>query len=122
MQINLDPNFGPYYIRSYKPGEFRINDQVVLRSVILTPEQLIEWPPQKFSELTTEYLKTLLEFKPEIVLLGTGSKQFFLQPESSMLFYQQHVGIEVMDTLAACRTYNVLISEARNVVAGLLVW
>jgi uncharacterized protein len=58
--------------------------------------------------------------KPEIVLIGTGSKQIFLPPELMMFFYSRNTGFEVMTTDAACRTFNVLASEGRKVVAALL--
>jgi len=122
MQISLDPNFGKYYIRSYEAGQFMVNDQIIQQSIIVTPDQLItNWPPQIFVELQQEHLQTLIAFQPEVVLLGTGIQQHFFTPEFLTLFYQQHIGIEVMTTAAASRTYNVLISEGRKVVAGLLV-
>jgi uncharacterized protein len=52
--------------------------------------------------------------------MGTGERQVFLAPELLMVFYRQSVGIEVMNTQAACRTFNVLVSEDRNVVAALM--
>lgn len=122
MQITLDTNHGPYLIRSYQPGELRINDEIFHRSVIITSEQLIDsWPPQNFAELTITHLQTLADLKPEVVILGTGTKLTFPKPELLDVFYKNKIGIEVMDTHAACRTYNVLTSEGRNVVAGLLI-
>ena len=62
----------------------------------------------------------VFDLQPEIVLIGTGRKQVFLQPELMMSFYRREVGFEVMSTHAACRTFNVLVSESRNAVAALL--
>jgi uncharacterized protein len=121
MQISLDSNRGAYYVRSYQTGEFKINDQIYNSSLILTSDQLIQWAPQNLAELTTEYLMMLIELKPEVAILGTGEKLIFPDRELLKIFYQHKIGIEVMDTNAACRTYNVLTSEGRNVVAGLLV-
>ena len=58
--------------------------------------------------------------QPEVVLIGTGKKQLFLPPKLMVMFYQEGIGFEVMTTDAACRTFNVLVSEGRNVVAALM--
>lgn len=122
MQITLDPIHGKFYIKSYTPGQIQINEQVFQHSVILSPTELIEnWPPQTSAELSVEHLETILALKPTVVILGTGSKLQFPKENILDVFTKLHIGIEVMDTNAACRTYNVLMSEARNVVAGLLI-
>lgn len=122
MQISLDTNHGQYIIRSYEPGEIKINDETLHCSVIVTMDQLIAtWPPQNFAELTITHLQTLADLKPEVVILGTGTKLTFPKPELLDVFYKNKIGVEVMDTHAACRTYNVLTSEGRNVAAGLLI-
>ena len=66
------------------------------------------------------HLLSIFEMKPEVVLLGTGAKQVFLPPQLMMQFYNKGIGIEVMTTDAACRTFNVLVSEGRNVLAALM--
>lgn len=122
MQIALDQNFGAFYIRSYKPGEILVNDRLIQRSIILTPDELIEtWPPQNFTDLKVADLEILLLNAPEVVILGTGSKQYLPTAEFMGIFLQHKIGLEVMDTSAAARTYNVLISEGRKVTAGLLI-
>lgn len=122
MQITLDPIHGKFYIKSYSPGEIQINEQLFQQSVILSPSELIEnWPPQTIADLKIEHLAAIFTLKPNVVILGTGSKQQFPTADILDLFEKQHIGIEVMDTNAACRTYNVLTSEARNVVAALLI-
>ncbi len=70
--------------------------------------------------LLSEHLETLIELQPEIVLLGTGQKLQF--PESKILakLHNQQLGVEIMDTAAACRTYNILMMEGRFVVAGMI--
>ena len=122
MQFNLDSESGKYQITSYKPGQVIINKQIYTRSIIVTAEQLMsDWPPQSFTDLTVEHLRVLLNLAPQIVILGTGENQYFLAQELILLFLQQGIGIEVMNTDAACRTYNVLMSEGRNVIAALLL-
>lgn len=122
MQITQDPIHGKFYIKSYTPGQIQINEQLLQQSVILSPTELIEnWPPQTFADLKTEHFESIVALKPTIFILGTGTKQQFPNADILDLFEKHAIGIEVMDTNAACRTYNVLTSEARNVVAALLI-
>lgn len=124
MQFNLDNSKGNYIIRSYQPGEIQINDEKIQRSVIVTPTTLINpWQPQTFNELTEKHLQTIftLDPQPTILLLGTGSQLTFPNIELLASFYQRGIGVEIMDTAAACRTFMVLLSEERNVAAALLI-
>lgn len=122
MQFNLDSHYGKYQINSYQPGSITINKEIYTNSIIITPEQLItDWPPQQFSALTEDHLKMIIHLNPQIVVLGTGEKQYFLAQQLMLPFLQRGIGIEVMNTHAACRTYNVLLSEGRKVVAALLL-
>ena len=109
-------------IRSYGPGEIRIDDTRLTRSCIVASDALItDWEPQSVEELQPEHLERALELKPEIVLLGSGSRQKFPDPAIWAALMSRKIGFEVMDTGAACRTYNVLVSENRRVVAALFV-
>jgi len=123
MQLTLDTALGSYYIRSYEPGKIIINNEPpITNSIIVTAKQLINpWQPRLVSELTAEHLVKIFELDPEVVLLGTGKQLTF--PVQGLLeqFYQNKIGIEVMNTAAACRTYNVLMSEGRRVIAALLL-
>lgn len=122
MQITQDPNIGLYYIHAYEPGKIKVNEEILTHSIIISSEQPINnWAPQQMSELTAEHLAAILALKPEVVLLGSGTHISFPPKELLLPFYAQQIGVEVMDTGAACRTYNVLISEGRRVVAGLLI-
>ena len=79
------------------------------------------WPPAAFGELTEAHFDALLQDKPELVIFGSGSRLRF--PSAALLrgLIAQRVGFESMDTAAACRTYSVLVSEVRTVVAALLL-
>jgi uncharacterized protein len=74
-----------------------------------------------FDALTSADFAALLEQQPEIVLLGTGAKQRFAHPRLTQSLAAAHVGLEVMDTRAACRTFNILLGEGRRVVAALII-
>ena len=89
--------------------------------MILNAEKVIpDWPVTALEQLKEEHLEELLVLRPDVVLIGTGAKQEFLDPKQLMLFYSRNIGVEVMTTHAACRTFNVLVSESRNVAAILM--
>jgi len=109
-------------IRAYAPGRINVNDVLLTRSFILAADTLVEgWPPQRFEELNLQHLEAALALKPDILLIGTGREQHFLPGEILEQLSRLGIGVEVMDTAAACRTYNVLLSEDRRVVAALLM-
>ncbi|MFQ5470010.1 MAG: Mth938-like domain-containing protein [Gammaproteobacteria bacterium] len=90
-------------------------------SVVVSPNELIrDWPPRSFSELTVEHFDSLLTLQPEIVLLGTGSRLRWPETALYASLIEKGIGLEVMDTGAACRTYNILMADERKVVAALL--
>jgi len=78
------------------------------------------WPPRRFDELTQAHFDSLLPDKPELVIFGSGARLRFPKPALLRTLIERRIGFETMDTAAACRTYNVLVSEGRNVIAALL--
>ncbi len=111
-----------HYIHSMSKDGIRVVDQLCSKAVIVSARRLItDWPVSKAEDLDVQHFAQILELQPEVVLIGTGEHQVFLAPELLMFFYQRSVGVEVMSTPAACRTFNVLVSEQRNVVAALLM-
>lgn len=122
MKLTLETGSATYRIRSYDKGQITINMETVTRSVIVTPEQLIrDWPPQEFEQLQVHHVDALVALQPEIVLLGTGAQLRFPEPRFMTPLRTNGIGIEIMDTAAACRTYNVLMAEGRHVAAALLM-
>ena len=122
MELTRETECGQYQIKSFAPGELAINNHIYKKSLILTPRQIIiNWPPQQLSELTQEHLQLIIALKPDIVLIGTGSQLIF--PDTAILapLMQAKIGYEIMDTLAACRTFTILAAEQRNVAVGLMV-
>ncbi len=121
IQIDrADPNAN--VIRSYGPGQIEIKDGVYHASLIVTPTKIIsDWPPQSFNDLDASYFEALVALEPELVVLGTGKHLRFPSPAVTRALIEANVGFEVMDTGAACRTYNILMSEGRKVVAALLM-
>jgi uncharacterized protein len=109
-------------IRAYEQGAVTVGNTRYSRSLILTRTRLIsDWPPQDPATLKAEDFAPVLAERPEIVLLGTGRAIHFPPREVTAGLLQAGIGVEVMDTAAACRTYNILLSEQRNLVAALLL-
>jgi uncharacterized protein len=113
---------GQYLFTGYGAGYVMVNNQRYERSLVVTPERLIEtWQAASFERLDAGHFEFLLGLKPEIVLLGTGATLRFPPPALSRCLAQARIGLEVMATSAACRTYNVLTADGRNVVAAVLL-
>jgi uncharacterized protein len=91
------------------------------KSIVVTAEQVTDWPPQAFTRLRKEDFESLLALGADIVLLGTGPKQRFPHPSLTAALAQARIGLEVMDAKAACRTYNILVAEERKVALALLL-
>jgi uncharacterized protein len=109
-------------IRAYTEGQVTVAGQVYRRSLILSPKRLIEdWRPRQPGDLTEQDLQPLHELGPEIVLLGTGASLNFPPARITASLLAAGIGVEVMDTPAACRTYNILLSEGRAVAAALML-
>ena len=122
MKMHLDNIAGANRITGYGAGYVSVNEESITRSFILTPEALItDWGPRDVVDLDESSLQAVARLSPTIVLLGTGIEQHF--PPSSLLapMLGQGIGIEVMTTAAACRTYNILVAEGRPVAAALLI-
>lgn len=122
MKFTLDRPGTLHVVRGYAPGRLRIGEREYTRSVIVSAATLIDdWRPQHIGELTAADLEPALALKPQVLLLGSGARQVFPAPELLAQLYAARVGFEVMDTSAACRTYNVLVGEGREVAAALIV-
>ena len=122
MHIQLETGGQANLIRTYAAGQIVVNQESYTRSVIVLPGQIIaDWPPQRFEELAPAHLEALVPLSPELVILGTGLRQRFPRAELLAPLVGAGIGWEVMDSGAACRTYNILMSEGRKVAAALLM-
>lgn len=122
MKFNLDQPTTINVVRAYGPGLIRIGERSFSHSVIVTASTLLEeWRPRRMSDLQESDLGELLRLRPEVLLIGSGPRQEFPQRATLAALYAARVGFEIMDTGAACRTYNVLVAEGRNVAAALIV-
>jgi uncharacterized protein len=122
VKFSLQTGEGVNLVRACTATEIRVGERLITTSAILTADRLVlDWPPRTAAALTGEHLREVLALGPELILLGTGERQEF--PEAGVLrvALEQRVAVEVMDTRAACRTYNVLLQEGRRVAAAILM-
>lgn len=122
MKFNLETPEEGYLIQSYNKGQFIVNEQIFTSSLAVGIDQILpDWPPNEMSDLIPAHFEMLLDFDPEIIIFGSGEKQQFPSPDLLTALIKKGIGLETMTTPAACRTYNVLISENRRVVAALFL-
>lgn len=145
MQFSQDVDASAYVIRGYAPGEVTINEplteesivkwsahndtgqslttrRTLTHSAVISPRQLVDdWAATEPGDIKPEQLAPILALKPEIVLFGTGSSLRWPPAATIAALHDLGIGVEVMDTAAACRTYNILMLEGRQVAAALLM-
>jgi uncharacterized protein len=122
MKLHLTRAAGRNMFTGYGDGYVSINDQRYERAIVVAPDQPIaDWDAASFEALTPADFQAVLRLNPEIVLLGTGEHLRFPRPELTRALQEASVGFEAMDTKAACRTYNILMAEGRQVVAAILI-
>jgi uncharacterized protein len=126
MKLHLTTTENNYLITGYgtaNDGNFvEINKQRHTQNLIVMPQMLIlDWQAGIFANLTEAHFTQIVELKAEVVLLGTGKKHQFLHPKIYQNLTAQGIPLECMSSAAACRTYNFLMSEGRNVAAALLI-
>lgn len=121
MKFHLQtPN--AHVVTGFGDGWVRVGVDEYRSGVILTPDRVVTgWAPAGFDALTANDFARLLESSPEIVLLGTGSVQRFPHPRLLKTLIDARVGVESMDTHAACRTFNILVAEGRRAIAALAI-
>jgi uncharacterized protein len=110
------------FVTGVGPGWVRVNGDVHRQGLVVFPDALVTpWASAGFDGLGEADFASLLGFSPAIVVFGTGPVQRFADPRLTRALTDSGIGIETMDTAAACRTYNVLASEGRRVAAALIV-
>lgn len=122
MKIAQERNAGKNAFTGYGEGYVEVNGSRIPASVVVSADRMItDWPARSVESLTADHLAAIVEMRPEIVLLGTGAVFSFPEPRKLAPLHEARIGVEVMDTAAACRTYNILLGEGRSVVAALIV-
>lgn len=122
MKLVRETGDGIYRIRSFEPGQVTVNETVYESGLVLSLTELYHpWPVTDVTQLAASDIEPILELDPEIILLGTGDAQRFPPREVMRDVVGRQIGLEVMDTASACRTFNVLMAEGRRIVAALVV-
>lgn len=121
MHLNLEKP-DKHAIQSYGISEIKINDIVYKQSIVVCRQQILtEWPIKSISELNLEGIDLLVAQKPEIIIIGHQDSGKFAPASIREFLGQKHIGFECMSIGAACRTYNVLLDELREVVLGIIL-
>lgn len=120
MKLVPDALKGPS-ITGYGPGWIAINGEKVLSSIIIGANGHTPWNCSRFEDLQAPHFDQLVQLQPELVIFGSGERVRFPHPSWLNALYARRIGVETMDTQAACRTYNFLSAEGRKVVAAMLV-
>lgn len=145
MQVSLDKITATYRIKSYQDGAVtiaypaqqhinisddsglnlnrrRLEYETLTESIVIMPDKLLRaWPPVSFETLQQQHFAMLIDYHPEIVLFGSGPRLRWPTPGLLAPLINHGIGVEVMDTGAACRTYNILMADDRVVAAALLI-
>lgn len=122
MKLHLTQAEGNNLITAYESSAIFVNNQRYTQSLIVTPQALYpDWQVENFDALNMSHFANLAEITPEVVILGTGNTHRFIHPRVIMALTQKNIPVECMTTDAACRTYNILMSEGRKVAAALIL-
>jgi len=121
MDLNLESPSHHHFIRSVGVDGIRIDTEYYRGPLIVSRSRIVPtWRVNCFSDINADNLQIIFDMQPELVLIGCGTTQAFLPPAIQMLFLGRNIGVEVMVTDAACRTFNLLAGDGREVVAALL--
>ena len=122
MKLHLTTAENNNLITGYGDDYIEVNRIRYAHSLIVAPNEMISpWTDAAFADLIDADFAAALSLQPEVVLLGTGSKHLFLHPKHYQSLSSQGIPLECMTTAAACRTYNILMSEGRSVAAILML-
>ena len=122
MKFQLTVAPGEAVFTGYGEGYVSVNHERYEHSVILAAGQPVAgWDAERFETLARTHFEALLALGPEVVIFGAGRTLRFPPHELTQPLAQAGIGLEVMDTGAACRTYNILVAEGRKVVAAVLL-
>ena len=122
MKLHLAQNAGLLAFSSHGPGYVSVNGTRYEGSVLVCGRDVYpDWAPDGFEGLDATQFERLANTGAEIVLFGSGDRQRFPRPELLKPLIAKGIGLEVMDTKAACRTYNILVAEGRLVACGIII-
>ncbi len=122
MKFAQDNQDEGYVITAYDDDGISVNGKPFTQSLIITTAKLDEdWKVDSITALQRGHVEQILALDPELIIIGTGNQLIFPAVEMYSNIIERGIGVDFMDTRAACRTYNILMSEGRHVVAGLIL-
>lgn len=124
MKLELDSELSSsnYKVTSYTNDSFKIKDTLITSNLIISKDRIVnDWSVNSYQNLALQHLDEIISWKPEIIIIGAGNSPSFPNPEFIAYAGTQNIGLEIMDTGAACRSYNLLVDEGRDVVACLFL-
>ncbi len=122
MQLTQDLPEGYFFFRHCGADTITVIDRSLAKSFLMMPDRVIEdWPVTSAGQFDVASAEAIAALEPELVLLGTGTRQAFPPREAMVTLLRRRIGIEVMDNAAACRTYNLLAGEGRRVLAAIIL-
>lgn len=121
MKLHSTPTQHYQTVTAYDDQGVEINAIRFAHSLLVLPEiPPVTWPPNSFDALTAEHFAKISALNPDVVILGTGKRQRFIHPRLTAVLTDRRIGVECMDNQAACRTYNILMTEGRKVALALI--
>ncbi|BEI40562.1 Mth938-like domain-containing protein [Polynucleobacter sp. HIN9] len=122
MKLHSDPQSSQNTITGYGIGFIEVNKTPYSQALIVQPDgEVMVWPVEESLDLTEDHFSLISGLQPELVIIGTGKKQVFLNPKILQPLIKAKIGFEMMDSQAACRTYNILMGEGRKVLAAIIL-
>lgn len=121
MKLHSTPTQQYQTVTAYDDDGVEFNAIRYAGSLLVLPETApVPWPVDSFDTLAEAHFAHIASFEPDVVILGTGRRQRFVHPKLTGALISQRIGIECMDNQAACRTYNILMTEGRKVALALI--
>ena len=122
MKLHLANPGDTKLFTAHGTGHVMVNGERYEHSIVVLAEEVrSDWPVAGFDALAESHFSYFLALKPDVLLLGTGATQRFPHPRLYRALTDARIGVECMDTPAACRTYNILVAEGRRVIAAILL-
>ena len=121
MKLTHQQNQSDAFIKNYENSALFIGNKKYNYNIILSEKNISKWDIQNIEKIEIMDIELILSHNPEIIIIGTGKKQYI--PSTNFIDYvhKKKIGIEFMITESACKTFNILLSEGRKVIAGLIV-
>ncbi len=118
LEVQSILGYGPGWVGL---GSMGVAEKIERSVIIGSRGEKLDWDCARFEDLTPSHFAQLAALQPELIIFGSGAKLRFPAPSLMQALMSKRIGIETMDTLAACRTYNILAGEGRHVIAALLI-